>query len=81
MSLIIKDYSNSDIHLKLLNTLYECASKKFPKESEKRRKAIKALGFNGIIDVSDKPAKAFSQERYADEYNLICQEERQIRSK
>ena len=81
LSKIKKDYSNSDIHLKLLNTLYECASKKFPKESEKRRKAIKALGFNGIIDVSDKPAKAFSQERYADEYNLICQEERQIRSK
>ena len=81
LSKIKKDYSNSDIHLRLLNTLYECASKKFPGKSEKRRKAIKALGFNGIIDVSDTPAKAFSQERYADEYNLICKEDRQIRSK
>ena len=81
LSKIKKDYSNSDIHLRLLNTLYECASKKFPEKSEKRRKAIKALGFNGIIDVSDTPAKAFSQERYADEYNLICKEDRQRISK
>ena len=81
LSKIKKDYSNSDIHLRLLNTLYECASKKFPEKSEKRRKAIKALGFNGIIDISDEPAKAFNQERYADEYNLICKEDRQRISK
>ena len=71
---IKKNTSGTDIHTKLLNTLYDCINRRDVLNNyneQIRERNIGCLGNNGLLEIVDGKLKPYSSLDYVDEYESV----------